>query len=131
MGKRLAIKRLVKLIIWKTNKTKSQTVIKIKKIFQPKRTNKTPSVVATPFPPLNFSQTGKIWPKTGVMATEAICQSKLRRSMAKQTGITPFKISKAPTRAPHFKPKARITFVTPILPEPTFLISIPLALQIK
>ena len=26
--------------------------------------NKTPSAVATPFPPLNFSHTGKQWPRT-------------------------------------------------------------------
>ena len=43
-------------------KTSNQVIIKInpKLIF---KANKIPKYVATPLPPLNFSQTGNTWPK--------------------------------------------------------------------
>jgi len=70
-------------MIWEIAKTKSQIKRKIKRIFHSKRKNKTPMVVATPFPPLNLSQTGKMWPKIGEMATKTIFQSRLKKLMAK------------------------------------------------
>ena len=58
----------------KKDKT-SQVIPKIRKNLY-ESANKIPRYVATPFPPLNFNQTGKIWPIKQIKAEYKIRLSK-------------------------------------------------------
>lgn len=70
--------KLVRLIIFKVNRVKAQKLRKIREYFQPRIMKIVAATVATPFPPLNLSQIGKICPSTGEIETRAICQSWLK-----------------------------------------------------
>lgn len=80
-----------------------------------------PRYVEIPFPPLNFSQTGKLWPKKEKSAAKANnCELKPKII----TGKAPFRASRARVIiAKLFEPDLN-TFVAPIFPDPSFVISI-------
>ena len=81
-----------------------------------------PNAVATPLPPLNFSQIGKTWPKT--VKNPAISAKSLPYSLATKTVAAPFpQSSKSVATAIPLRP-VRKTLVAPMFPEPIFLISI-------
>ncbi len=87
------------------------------------RTKKTAKDVATPFPPLNLSHTGNIWPK---IAQRPDVMSTVKSS--KKYDVT--KIATAPLEASSIKvsnainlPDFRSTLVAPIFPEPCLRIS--------
>src|SRR5208282_5472286 len=80
---------------------------------------KTPRPVATPFPPLNFSQTGNMCPITARTAA-AIIQRALPpvQRPAIQTDRQPFPASKSRVRVPASAPALGATLAAPILPLP-------------
>ena len=85
------------------------------------KANNIPKYVATPFPPLNFSQTGKMWPKKTNKADSCVNSGKNFR--VKIIGIYPLRTSNNNVvKAKYLFPVLR-TFVAPMFPEPTFLIS--------
>ena len=85
------------------------------------RASKIPKYVATPLPPLNFSQTGKMWPKKARRQDNWISPGKCCCTII--TGIYPFKISNINVSAAKNLLPVLSTFVAPIFPEPIFLIS--------
>lgn len=90
----------------------------------------TPKAVATPFPPLNLRDIGKIWPRITATPDRAI-QGPSRRFFAKMMVNVPFnKSPRSVMRAGTF-PIVLNTFVAPIFPLPLFWISIPLYLEIR
>ncbi len=70
------------------------------------KANVAPTTVATPLPPWNFNQTGKMWPK---MAARAIIIDSLRETArkARQTGTNPLSMSPASTKRAGFQPSIR------------------------
>ena len=91
--------------------------------------NKIPKYVATPFPPLNFSHTGKICPKNTTRQDKLINSGKYFIVMI--TGKYPFNISKAKVKIASTLFPVRKTFVAPIFPEPIFLTSFPWKVFVK
>ena len=102
------------------------TTIQIRAAITPtgnERTNITPYVVATPFPPLNLSHKGNMCPSTTANAA-ATAQSGPQNDEAIKVAAEPFPMSKtkvAPAR-PLFP--VRSMLVAPMLPEPIFLGSV-------
>ncbi len=80
--------------------------------------NKTPKVVATPFPPLNLIHIGNICPNTAKIA--AYCCE-----VETHTAINPFRESMNKAKAASVLLPVLKTFVVPIFPEPILLRSIP------
>ena len=104
------------------NETINQVKINSKLNLKDKA-NKIPKYVATPLPPLNLSQIGKMWPRKH--NKEEICEYSGKNLSVNMTGIKPFNMSKIRVkRAKNFLPVLK-TFVAPILPEPIFLTSSP------
>ena len=86
--------------------------------------DKAPSIpknVATPLPPLNFNQNGKIWPKKTIRAERFIKSGKYLTVII--TGTNPFMISKTKVRIARILFPVLRTFVAPIFPEPIVLMS--------
>ncbi len=109
----------------KIRKTIIQESKKIKKMLILNDT-KIPRAVATPLPPLNFSHTGNICPKTAKIADNCTYNPLLLKIFcAKYTTKNPLRESsnKASAASPFF-PVLK-TFVAPIFPEPISLRSIP------
>ena len=95
------------------------------------KTKKTPKVVATPFPPLNFRKTEKVWPRIAIIPTTIgsipiilVIFCNVVILSAKKVGITPFKTSKKRTKNPNFAPKTLAAFVAPAFLLPCSLTSI-------
>ena len=81
----------------------------------------TPNDVATPFPPLNLKNTGKVCPitanKPAICASNAVSVVSLKfpNTTAIATAITPFKISHIKVIIAAFLPTVLKTFVEPAL----------------
>ena len=104
--------------------------VKINKKLNPyDKANNMPRYVATPFPPLNLNQIGKICPKKAIKAESCKCSG--RNCCVMITGIYPFKISNIRVIAAKYLFPVLRTFVAPILPEPIFLISLSLKNLVK
>ena len=91
-----------------------------------------PNPVATPFPPLNLSQTGKQWPVTAPTATNDWRASKsikflinrnLKNKLVINIAKAPFPPSRISVSRAIFLLPVLKTFVAPIFPLPIFLIS--------
>ena len=96
--------------------------VKINKAPKPNdRANKIPKYVATPFPPLNFIQIGKICPKKAISAE--IWKYSGKKYWVIATGKYPLKVSNNKVAAAKYLFPDLSTFVAPMFPEPTFLIS--------
>ena len=134
-------------IRWLQHKTRSDTIfvntIKIKAntkqinpIFQ-LLINKIPNDVATPFPPLNPKNIGKVCPIT--TAIPAICNNNSLLEpeiifpiiIAKTIATTPFKMSHTSVKAAAFFPTLLSILVVPAFPLPFFLISNPAIFLLK
>ena len=92
--------------------------------------NNTPSEVATPLPPLNRSQIGKLWPRMHAVAAAVAVHagSPLNRiaiHRATSTEATPFNTSRTNTGSPYRQPQTRHTFVAPMFPLPCCRMSSP------
>lgn len=87
--------------------------------------NKTPAIVATAFPPLNFKNMENVWPK--IANKPVISKTKFTtwiwHSLNIFTANHPLKTSANNTAIPALGPKIRNVFVVPIFPDPKFLIS--------
>lgn len=81
----------------------------------------TPSVVATPLPPLNLRNIGNICPRTAAKATNPKPNPVMPTNLATNTGNNPFKISPSKTKIAAFLPPERSTFVVPGFLEPIVL----------
>jgi len=103
-------------------KTSSQT----KHMIRPNpgtRVRITASDVATPLPPLKFSHTGKIWPSTAVMPTNASATGSSQNHPATNIAKAPFPASNNKVHRATNLPAFLKTLVAPILPDPKLLIS--------
>ena len=80
-----------------------------------------PTYVATPFPPLNLSHTGKTWPKNIDNVDTNINSGELNLIIIK--GTMAFNTSKVKVEYPINLLPVLKTLVAPILPDPIFLIS--------
>ncbi len=88
--------------------------------------NSTPAEVATPLPPLKFSQGENTCPATAAIPVSTeVASPACRNSAANQTANHPFRASKRKTKYPHFFPRTRPTLVAPMLPLPFFWMSTP------
>src|SRR6266481_3221712 len=88
---------------------------------------KTPSAVATPLPPENFSHTGKTWPK--IAASPAYIMNRMlpsEKCPASQTAKNPFAASRTSVATPMDKPAVRATLAAPMFPLPIARTSPPL-----
>ncbi len=103
--------------------------MKIPKVASPtghEMPRNTPKPVATALPPLQFSQTGQIWP-IKVDRPIATCQESFRRKyFANKIDKTPLKTSIRNTVIAARFPICLNTFVAPVDPEPNERISIAL-----
>ena len=92
---------------------------------------KTPSEVATPLPPLNPKNTGKVWPITTDIPANWTSNALLSIlniyaiNNAILIAITPFKMSHTSVMAAAFFPTERSIFVVPAFPLPFSLTSNP------
>ena len=88
-----------------------------------------PTPEATDFPPLNWRNIGLEWPiitNIAAITGNSPIESEFNvKYLAKTTGNAPFKASKSITIKNHFLPKTLLTFVAPVEPEPTVLMSFP------
>ena len=84
---------------------------------------KTPTPVATPLPPRNFSQTGKQWPRTAADAATAARTGSSKILSARKAGRNPFRMSMSATGTASFQPFKRRTFVAPVARLPNWRIS--------
>ena len=82
-------------------------------------------MLATPLPPLNFNQIGKIWPMTGAMIAivNAMFESLIKKRCAITKNARALNESRTKVIKPNVFPKLRVTFVAPILPDPCLRIS--------
>ena len=106
------------------------TQVKINKILKGiDKANKTPRYVATPFPPLNLNQIGKMWPKKTIKAAICICSGIIL--LASNTGRKPLRQSKIKVNNAKYLLPVLSTFVAPIFPEPIFLTSLFIKFLVK
>ena len=93
--------------------------------------NSTPRDVATPFPPLNLKNTGKVWPNTTNIPAnwtnklESVSFTIFPAIKATKTANTPFKQSHKSVKAAAFLPTVLSTLVVPAFPLPFSLTSNP------
>ena len=86
-----------------------------------------PKAVATPFPPLNFSNNGQTCPRNTASAQNDTCIGS-RNLPAMNTAKNPLPMSITRVITAAFAPRTLRAFVVPALPLPAFLMSIPFAL---
>jgi hypothetical protein len=92
---------------------------------------RTPMVVATPFPPLNFRNIVQLWPhiQQNPMIKRNCSSVKkvfvIRIFPRKTTGMAPFKMSRIKIVIPKPLPRTLRALVAPTFPEPTVRISTP------
>ena len=86
-----------------------------------------PNAVATPFPPLNFSNKGQTCPRNTASTQNDTCIG-LRNIPARKTARNPLPISITRVITAAFAPRTLRAFVVPAFPLPAFLMSIPFAL---
>ena len=82
----------------------------------------TPNPVATPLPPLNFSQTGNMWPTTAATPQTSMPKSPSTKPPS-NTAATPFTASSSNVAAASPRRPVRNTLVAPMLPEPILRMS--------
>ena len=106
------------------NQTTTRKITAAHKTAAGANARNTPAPVATPLPPRNPSQTGKIWPNSAAIAaadkirlTAVGCRSFSRLS-ATTTATNPFNASNINVNTPAALPARRETFVAPVPPEP-------------
>ena len=87
-----------------------------------------PNPVATALPPLQFSQTGQMWPIKVDRPTATCQESFSRKYFATKIDKTPLKTSIKKTVIAARLPICLNTFVAPVDPEPNERMSIPLAI---
>jgi hypothetical protein len=85
------------------------------------RPHSTPIVVAMPLPPLNFSQTGNMWPSTAPTAAATAGTGPSRPHT--MTATKPFSPSSSRVAAASVLLPVRSTLVAPMLPEPILRMS--------
>ena len=86
-----------------------------------------PIVVLMPLPPLNDKKGENIWPITEDNAIRHVDKSEhsVKSTLNSNTIRRDFKISNACTNIEIFLPTTLLTFVEPIFPLPSFLMSLP------
>lgn len=139
-GKLIAARMEAKEIILLAINVSSQTITVSNKInLNPgifmDRPKRTPSVVATPFPPLKFKKTVQLWPQILLIPAISKITSEETANLPEKilpssiTGRNPFIISRISTVTPQPLPKRRKALVAPTLPEPNLRISTPLMIR--
>lgn len=128
-----AMETILEIIKARTQVEIIRNNINLKPVIFMDKPNNTPSVVATPFPPLNFKKIVQLWPHIQQIPNIILKVSSLRMptfkykiSAMNTTGIKPLSRSRIKTLAPTFFPSTRKALVAPMFPEPNLRISIPL-----
>ena len=78
----------------------------------------TPTVVATPLPPLNFSHTGKLCPMTAQNPAASMALGSGMTNQVMPTAIAPLPESSSKVKNAASLLPVRSTLVAPMLPEP-------------
>lgn len=104
--------------------TRSQTMIDMKP-YNEESIRNMPADVATPFPPLNFNQTGYVWPNIQQKTAIKLIDSG-KKYFIKPVKSIPFMASQSNVRKANFLSVALKTLVAPVLFDPKLRRSNPL-----